>query len=345
MPNKHVIFLVHGMGTFDATWSATVQKTLTDQYATYPQINFIPFDQRFAFAPIVYDDEFAALRKQWSDSAASLGTAIAASGIAAPIVTMLDNLASGTKKDTFINTHVLDVVLYHFTALTTSTVRESVRHQIFDALAAQDLTQPLNWSIIAHSLGTSVIHDALHEAYSDVPTKYGEKLAGITRPTLLAMIANVSRVLETDSDVYLSRTRPGNPNDPDAACKYYLNAHHQWDPITQPKAFRPATQWPSLGVRAMNLYVDVEISEIEKLNVHDFNHYLRNPLVHIPIFNCMLDNEVIDQHTLDVAHGQFAAHTPLSQFGQFVTKLKPFQLGEEEEWMEIVTGWSGLLQL
>lgn len=293
MTNKHLIFLVHGMGVNDATWSDAVQKTLTDRYATYPALSFVPFDQRFQFVPISYYDEFAALRDQWRNSTQALGTALAPLGLAVPLITTLDKLASSTNKNTFINTHVLDVLLYHFTGLTTSTVREAVRSAILTALTALDQTQPIRWSIIAHSLGTSVIHDTLHETYSAPPPPAGgvpttaSQLALITRPTLLAMVANVSRVLETDIDVYLSRVQPGNPDDPQAICKYYFNARHQWDPIPQPKAFRPASWWPTLGVRALtpDRFLDVTISEIEQVNVHDFNHYLRNPLVHAPLFN------------------------------------------------------------
>jgi len=346
MPNKHLVFLVHGMGVEDAHWSDQVQQTLKNQYATYPGLKFVPFDQRFQFVPLIYDNEFEALRKQWRDSTAALGTALAGLGLDAPLVATLDKLASSTNKDTFINTHIVDVLLYRFAGLTTESVRTAVIAPILAELQKLDNTQPMRWSIIAHSLGTSVIHDALHELYSQPPAKPGANLALVTRPTLVAMIANVSRVLETDVDVYLSRVRPGNPDDPQAVCKYYLNARHVWDPIPQPKCFRPAAQWPSLGVRALqpHRYLNVEISEIEQVNVHDFNHYLRNPLVHVPIFNCLVDGEAVDAATLDLAHKQFAAHTPLDNFGNFVNQLKPMQLGEEDAWKDILSSWQKLLR-
>ena len=348
MPNKHIIFLVHGMGDFkDLTWSKSAQDTLANLYAAYKPINAVPFDQLFEFQPVLYNDEFEALRTMWSNSAASLGTAIAGSGISSQVVSDLDSIAGATKKSTFINTHVLDVLLYRFARQTAAPVRETVRNQIFSRLNQLSATEPRNWSIIAHSLGTAVVHDALHEAYSEAPNADRGNLAGITRPTLLAMIANVGRVLETDADVYESRVRPGNPNDPDAACRYYLNAVHKWDPFPQPKAFRPALQWPSIGVRQLKppLFLDIQISEIEQLNVHDFNHYLRNPLIHCPIFNCLLDQIALDPDPIEAAHAQFAAHTPLAQFGNFVSQLKPFQLGEEDVWKDILASWSQFLKL
>jgi hypothetical protein len=345
MPNKHVIFLVHGMGINGTNWSDAVQKTLTDLYAAYPALSFVPFDQQFQFIAVTYDDEFEALRKQWRDSSTALGSALSGAKLDVGSVSTLDKLASSTNKDSFINTHVVDVILYRFTGLTTATIRESVRNQILTALTKLDQTQPMRWSVIAHSLGTSVIHDTLHETYTDPSTSAKANLAGVTRPILLAMIANVSRVLETDIDVYLSRVRPGSPDDPLAVCKYFLNARHHWDPIPQPKAFRPAQQWPSFGIRALTprRFLNVEISEIEQLNVHDFNHYLRNPLVHGPLFNCLVDREALSAEAIDTAHKQFAAHTPLDEFGNLVQKLKQFQLGEEDEWKDILVSWRQFL--
>src|SRR6266853_853163 len=197
MPNKHIIFLVHGMGQFpDASWSKASQDTLSNLYSAYSPINAVPFDQLFEFQPIQYSKEFEDLRATWRNSAAALGTAIASTGLNSDLINELDSLAGATNKNTFMNTHVLDVLLYRFAKQTAATVRETVRQQIYSRLNQLSATEPRNWSIIAHSLGTAVVHDALHEAYSEAPTANAGNLAGITRPTLVAMIANVSRVLE-----------------------------------------------------------------------------------------------------------------------------------------------------
>lgn len=345
MPNKHVIFLVHGMGDFEASWSEPAQTTIRNQYGAYAQLSFLPFEQRFEFQELFYNDEFEALRKMWRKSSAALGTALKATGIAAPMVASLNELAQLTDKKSFMNTHVLDVLLYRFARQTASTIRESLRVQILKKLTSLDQAEPIRWSIVAHSLGTSVIHDTLHEMYSDTPTKVGEKLSGFTRPDVVAMIANVSRVLEEDIDVYESRVRPGNPDDPSAACKYYLNAKHFLDPIPQAKAFQPALHWPSIGVRNRGLLLDIGIREIEQLNVHDFDHYLRNPRVHCHLFNCLLDREAIDAAAINTAQAQFAAHTPLDDFGGLVKKLKPFQLGEEDLLEKVMATWAKFLDL
>lgn len=354
MANMHLIFLVHGMGDFKPGWSESAQQTIRDQYATYKQLKFIPFGQRFEFVELNYNDEFEALREMWRKMAKDLGAALVTGGGEVgkkaedkEVVARLNEVASLTNKNSFLNTHVVDALLYFAARQTAATVRESIRNQIFKALKKQiDAGQTPRWSIIAHSLGTAVIHDSLHEAYSDQAAAKGAKLAGITRPACLAMIANVSRLLEWDIDVFLSRTRPGNPDDPTAACRSYVNAHNIFDPFTQPKPFQPAAQWPSLGVRALGLYQDVQISSIEAPEkVHDLDHYLRNPRVHCAIFNCMVSQEVLDKDTVEDAHAQYVALTPLGQFADFVAALKKFQLGDQSSWVEIFGKWAALKQL
>jgi hypothetical protein len=348
--NTHLIFLVHGMGDFAAGWSKSTQKTLQDQYATYKQLKFIPFGQRFELVEILYNDEFEALRKKWRDMNKALGDALKTFGGGEigktdedlEVVQKLNGAAGVTDKNSFLNTHVVDALLYYAARQTAATVRESVRKQIFTALKKQvDGGGVIRWSVVAHSLGTAVVHDALHEAFSDEPTEFGEKLAGIAPATCIAMIANVSRLLEWDIDVYLSRTRPGNPDDPDAACRSFINAHNTFDPFTQPKAFRPAAQWPSVATRALGLYHDIETREIEAAEkVHDLDHYLRNPAVHGPLFNCLLGLKVLDDNTISDAHAQYVTHTPLGSFGTFVNALKEFQLGEEDSWAKVFTTWA-----
>ena len=60
------------------------------------------------------------------DGTAALGTALAGLGLDAPLVATLDKLASSTNQDTFINTHIVDVLLYRFAGLTTESVRTAV---------------------------------------------------------------------------------------------------------------------------------------------------------------------------------------------------------------------------
>jgi hypothetical protein len=339
MANKHVIFLVHGMGKYTPGWSNETQKIITDNYKKYPQISWLKFKNVYEFVEIIYDNEFEALRKQWKKMSQGLGTALRAQGIAAPLVTNLNKIAGVTNKDKYINTHVVDVLLYRFARQTASAVRDSIRSQILDKLKTLDSSSPIQWSIIAHSLGTSVIHDTLHGLYTDTLGVSGQQLGAVTRPQVLMMVANVSRVLQSDVKVYQSIVRPGAPED-DHAVRYYINVHHQWDPVPMPRAFRPKPDWPTLPIRERGFYQDVQTSAIEDKNIHALEHYLKNPLVHTALFNALADRTAIDEASVKAAHSNYVAKTPPGKFEEAVKELKQFQLGEEEDLARIIKTWA-----
>jgi hypothetical protein len=346
---KHLVFLVHGMGSFKKDWSADISKRLVDLYSSYAALKPFPFSDFFEFKEIVYDGEFEALRTLWRNSTEALGTAIKTFGISVELVEELNKLASATNRDTFLNTHVADVLMYRALRQVAGMVRDSVRLQILNALTAGGDLGLARWSIIAHSLGTSVIHDSLQGLYTDSSVNRDANFTGVTRPMVLAMIANVSRVLEDGGnfDVYTSRVVPGV--DANAGCTFYLNARHEWDPFTQPKKFAPMSDWPSMEVRARELYVECAIRDIAQVDVHALDHYLNNPLVHGPLFNSLLGFPAtkgpLDAGTIATAHGAYVNNIDKQILDAALAKLKPIRLGEEDKWSDIIKSWQAMLKL
>lgn len=339
MANKHIIFLVHGMGKHADRWSQPAQKIIKDSYKKYSQISWLRFNSFYEFEEIIYDDEFEALRKQWENMSKGLGAVLQSQGINASLVKKLNKLAGVTNKDQFINTHVVDVLLYRFARQTASAVRDSIRAQILKKLESVNSSEPIRWSIIAHSLGTAVIHDALHGLYTDTLGVSGQQLGNVTRPHMLMMVANVSRILQSDVKVYQSVVRPGAPEDSHAV-RYYINARHEWDPFPMPKAFRPKPDWPTLSIRERGFYNEVVTNAIEDKNVHSLEHYLKNPLVHTALFNALSDRDAIDDASIKSAHSNYVARTPVGKFEEAVNQLKEFQLGEEEDLARVIKVWA-----
>ena len=338
MPGKHIVFLVHGMGEFEKGWSKSAQALIRKHFDQYPQLGWLPFKDRFQFKEIVYNDEFKQVRDSWKQQQQSLAKVLGGLGITQGAIATLSKLAKVTEKDSFLNTHVLDVLLYRFVRQIGAAARDSVRSQILNELKKQAQSSSLSWSVVAHSLGTAVAHDALHELYTDRIGDMDQQLGQITRPRLVMMVANVSRVLQTFKKTYESLVSPGSP-DGDHICRHYVNAHHEWDPFTLPKSFSPKDDWPTLEIRAKGLYRDVTTRVIEKVNVHDLNHYLRNPEVHIPMFHALIDTEVIDADIARNAHLKFVAQSPVNRFGEFVDELEQFRLGEMDSWTSTASAW------
>jgi hypothetical protein len=325
---KHKVFLIHGIGKHPKGWSEPLQELLLACWGRYDGLKLVPFEQNFEFVEVRYDGEFDALRSRWAKAANEVLGLIKSAGLEDTLLGTLAGWAEEADRDEFLNTHVLDVVLYRLTTSVGEEVRSTVIDQIMEELDPG--TDVLRWSIIAHSMGTAVAHDALLELFTR--KKKGLKPADHALQ-LLMMVANVSRLLEDPSlykyDVYRSIVRPsGGPAA--GVCRQYLNARHTYDPIPKPKMFKPAESWPDPQARADGNYCNVEIGIVEKANVHDLEHYLRNPKVHIELFRRLTVPGLIDDTTAAKAAAEHAANSPITKFTQEIEELKKLSLADEE---------------
>lgn len=341
--SRHIIFLVHGVGTHDPkTWSDTVQAQLRATYSAYGIAKALPFDDCFEFKPITYDDRLEKIRTRWKTDAEDVLAKLADGGLNAPAVKALANVAAAPADDGPLGTAAMDVVLYRFFP----TVAEAIRTEVVDAILSsvfdEEAGESREWSIVAHSLGTAVTHDALHALYTS--TVHGQAFAGLSKARVVMMLANVSRLLEEKKvDVYRSTCRPGAAAT-DGVCRYFINAIHDWDPIPKPREFRPVDDWPSIQARMEGRFVPVRINAFQHKNIHAFTHYLANPKVHVPFFRHLfkfgLPEQVINAKEYDNAVALFESQTPFGTFEALQQKLKPLQLGEAASWKDLINAFS-----
>lgn len=347
--NKHLLFLLHGMGKHADGWSAGMETAIRDAFKNIPALGTLNFGDFFEFVPIRYDQHFDDLRKQWAkmgkDLMKFLGP-LAKEGeldATSKFIVKMAKASSALEKDDFVRTHMLDVFLYRFATLSRHTVRTKVAEQILKRLEKLDKTSPIRWSVIAHSLGTSVAHDTLHEMFS-APGKMHTKLGQLVFPSALVMLANVSRVLESDIDVYTSLVAPGAPADPQRfAVRQYINAFHEFDPIPAPSPFEPVSTWPAPGVRDDELYTHRRISDIEDLDVHAAEHHLRNPRVYGPMFNALLEGRLMSADDIDKAYAKYRATLPVTQINQLIDELKSFNPKAGDTALGILKKWRDFL--
>jgi len=341
---KHVIFLVHGMGEFADGWSKDVQEQIAAAYSTYAIAKTLPFKDFFRFEEIAYNRHFDKLRKQWRDDSAAVGALLKKNGLEASAVNKLASAGGAAgAEDQFLSTHVLDVVLYRFVPMVAEAARNEVAKRILDTLvAAPALDQP-RWSIVAHSLGTSVAHDALHALFTQGVN--GKSLVGKTKADLIMMIANVSRLLEEPNvDVYKSVVRP-SAAPAEGICRYYVNARHDWDPIPRPKAFKPLDDWPDVVTRREDRYQLVQINAFQHKNIHGLEHYLSNPKVHVALFRRLIPIDgAIPKEEADGASAKFEASTPFGQFEALQQAIKKFQIAEESTWSQVIAAYQGFFE-
>ena len=340
------IFLVHGMGHHPDGWHVPVQTALKKLYGKY-NLSRIPFDRRFNLKPINYDSVFRTLVTRWQNDANALGPAAAALGASevSNLVGWLRN--AGQVDNNFVWTHAADVLLYRLFY----SVRQEVKTHVAAEIATEidNLPASARWSVIAHSLGTAVAHDSLDMLMSGKqedgsPTGFE---ARHEQALVIAMVANVSRVLQTAAKVYDSNVKPGNAGQNGRGCRRFLNFRHVLDPFTIPKMFRPDA-WPDSNAATKGLYQYVEVNHVHDVNVHDLVHYLKNPSVHIPLFRALsgFRSAVTNEQEAE-------AQENFKQFGQLSKsagvrlkeKLEDVSPGISEDWKAYREIWDTFFAL
>jgi len=310
---KHALVFIHGMGEQTADWHQPALKVLSDAFPMYDSFKGSSFLDFVEPIPVLYSDLFSELRETWKTDVGQIKTILGAQLDAADvpqrqsIEQQIDSVATsiGAGTDTFVWTHAMDVVLYRFFKLVRQAVDIKVANQM---LAATDMKFS-SWSIIAHSLGTAVTHNTLQKLYTtgliagQPPLKTQE-----TRPRVLAMVANVSRVLQLPTvKVFSSKVMPG-PALQDRACDTYLNARHVFDPFMYPQPFEPDHTWPTPDTFDPTQYQHIRPTNIaldRLIDVHDLENYLQNPRVHVPIFRGIVGSASISADEFAAACSKF----------------------------------------
>ena len=290
---RHILFFIHGMGVYVNDngkpinkWGVEAAKVLKEQYEKYPSLS-TSFDKVFKPVYINYDTIFHKILSNWAKEAKVIsGLGIEAAEIATRMVQWLEKGAK--TDDNFLWTHVGDVILYRFFNLVRQNVKIAVAKQIHDALYPNENGAVISWSVIAHSLGTIVAHDAIHAMSSATPNEAGIPILDAIAPKadVIAMIANISKTLENDALVYESAVAPQD------TCNKYLNINNKFDPFVMeelllPEAFDPIgyPEWDAAITKKK--YFNIEPENIHHINVHSIENYLVNPVVHIPLLRAL----------------------------------------------------------
>ena len=315
--SKHVLFFLHGMGQHDASWHQDGLDVLRSAFQEYDHLRSLNFEDVFDPHPVVYDDLLQEIRNRAKEDfgqfKSSLLDSLAESeaSIKSSLERQLDRYQElAGVNDGFIWTHLLDVILYRFSNTVRMAIDTSVAEQILKTIKRAHTS----WSVLAHSLGTSVAHNTINSLYNTgLVDANGNRVDPIspeeTRCTTLMMISNVSRVLQrADAKVYETKVKPGSPSS-GRLCSFYLNARHKLDLVTKPKPFNPDL-WPDEVTFSTERYQHIRPSHIafekhEIERVHAFDHYLMNPRVHVPLFRSILGRFIVGPEEFRAAKARF----------------------------------------
>jgi hypothetical protein len=340
MPDR--IFVVHGMGHFEDGWQKPIEDFLRGFCDQYAALGSLPFDKRFNVVPVVYDDVFREILATWQRQGEELLQVGQRFG-----TDLVDQLvgwtqdAPGVDKN-FFWSHAFDVILYRMFP----TVREAVKVHVANAMfkELQDLASAENWSVIGHSLGTMVVHDTLH-AWHTQAFGTGGTLGQHQRPLLVMMLANVSRILQTEPGVL----SPESAVQPGKVCDYYFSAHHPLDPFTLLRPFKPEL-WPDRQSQESGAYRLIEVRHIQQLDIHDLLHYLRHPDVVISLLRTLRYSSFVTKEKERLYRQSFKPYGDLADQEVIEIRRKLEDVGISdgvlgEEWEAIVRIWQRYRQM
>ena len=343
------MLLVHGMGdnvnddgTVQTDWADNAKQTLKKEYKKYDILKAVPFDERFEVMAVNYDTVFNDLLKHWADRSRSLrSTGVPIDGIVGKVFDWLDNGAK--QEDNFAWTHVADVVLYRFFPLVRQRVKTHVAKQFTATLKPTNEGSVSSWSVIAHSLGCAVTHDVLHAMDATSPNETGISIldAMVPSASVVAMISNVSKVLENDIGVYDSQVVPPTNIKPNTACFYYLSANNRFDPFVLPERFDPKNDPEWKQAKKDNTFLDIRTRNVHEVNVHSFKNYLVNPAVHIPLFERMAGRGAISAAEKTAAKASFK---DIASDGLLTQAKKLLKDSRARSWFNVVGSFYGLLK-
>ncbi|KAF1721699.1 hypothetical protein [Pseudoxanthomonas wuyuanensis] len=343
---KHTVFFVHGMGKHDKTWHDAGLNVLKSSYSEYAAFANRSLMNDIEAVPIVYDDKIETWRTRMAEDFsgfrnAFMGELDPAEAKGESLTKQLDQVESwigASDKPGFAWSHAADVLIYRWMSTLRMAIDVSVATQITGYLAKHGTTK---WSIVAHSLGTSVTHNVIHMLYTSGTANQPPLNPVETRPQVLMMVANVSRVLQRPgAKVYETRVKPGRSST-GALCGYYLNARHKYDPFVYPKPFSPDL-WPEPGTYAFNGYQHLQPAHLhfdkdELMRVHDLDHYLRNPRVHVPLFRALFGDELIPDEEFMKAKTAFDSSIVSSNLDATRSKLEAMLPASSANWQALLT--------
>lgn len=340
---KHQIFLVHGMGQFERGWSASTAKLLTKVFGAFPVPKAIRLDDAFDFPEITYSKVFDKWRSQWKADAASIAGQLATGGLVSSIADDLGNVATSASGNNFLQTHVLDVLFWRFIRQMAEEVTLEVLTQIDQHLKTFG-NEPVEYSVICHSLGTSVMYESMHAGLTDTKPLLSSRL-----PDHFVAVANCARLLwGKGGDIYATQMGP-SPFNHKGMCNRFLDFGHALDPVWQISPFHdPPNSWfPEPALRERTYYHDVIPTEdIQDPNVHSLAHYLSHPAVHVPLIRSFIGDESAvtpDQyeHALDAWRADRLGKKALKDAKQ---KLNALGQPQQDDWNAIAATFVKLRQ-
>jgi hypothetical protein len=279
--NKPIILVIHGMGTYEpGDFKQDIAGGLNEAAKNFGLSNF-DINDKVEFFQFNYSAILDEIRQRDAEHASSIADHLAllkGRGLGENIVTKLTGFFEDFNKDDMLYTHWMDVIYYGL-MFWGEKIRVDFAKRINDVMIEANKSNR-DVHIIAHSLGTAVVHDTLAKLFRkdvDIISKVpGLDIAKFKIKSLWT-VANVSRLLNLLNDIADPNKSIVNAMD-DGCCDYLVNVRNAFDPFTWIKQYNRSDGNSKL----------LEVETVRYWNTHDIKEYVATPLVSSYIFNSIL---------------------------------------------------------
>ncbi|MGB5583975.1 MAG: hypothetical protein WBO93_10335, partial [Gammaproteobacteria bacterium] len=326
----HHIYFIHGIGKHGADWvenevdnNTTIRRQLEDTWKLYNSSGQLgAFDKELDLVSIHYDFVYSKLYAQWATEIEKLKTNLAAfSGLTDrldPLIRVAESPANGVADDEFFYTHVFDVLWYWGNSLVQDKIIAEVADQIISDVSRHYGKTGHTFSIVAHSMGTSVAHKVIQALWTqpEYDNRLGSNasLSQVLKFRILMQVSNTSYVLSADRDQHYQTLVKPSAIANRGVCRTMMNVSNRYDFISEMVPFDPPRdEWLDAHTQWDKGYLDIKTARISSPNVHSICHYFENPLVHIPFFERVLSRRIpaaLKAREIE----NFQSRTPTGQF-------------------------------
>ena len=286
----HHVYFIHGIGKHAAKWvdseqnnGATLRQQLEALWNLYNTNGRLgDFSEQLDLVSVHYDHIYSALYDQWEEEVAKLRTQLDPfPGLSArldPLVRLAAAPSAGSVDDEFFYTHIFDLLWYWGNTLIQGKIVAEAAEQIISDIAKHYGKPDHTFSIVAHSMGTSVAHKVIQALWTqpDYANRLGDRgsLSQVLKFRVLMQVSNTSLVLSADRDRhYQTLVKPSAVANL-GICRTMINVSHQHDLISESVPFNPPRDvWLDAHTQWDKGYLDIRTTRITHPNVHSISHY------------------------------------------------------------------------
>ncbi len=322
---KHRILCIHGVGQHADNWVDTKdgsQESFADQFTkllkAYPALATVN-PKQVVLHSIHYDDEILKLFSNWADQAANLKKSLASSPILADqmdwYTDAIDKVSAAKKASDLKFTHLMDLLLFVGSPSIQDRLVSHVGRQIVEII---NTNAGDDFSLIAHSMGTSMAHKVIQALLSEgfvAPNGTRHTLMGDLNFYSVTMVANASYALSRErASHYDGIVRPSMTTGK-GCCSKWINVNHRLDPVSRfmPFDYRKNPEWLDPRIESRGYHRDLVLHRISSPDIHSIQHYFRDPSFHIPFFELTFSKRFTAEQR-DDAIRDFEKKTPVGQF-------------------------------